>query len=187
MLDTARLAAGARLPARLRRQRAAPRDPQRARGTVPEHTVIGTEPALRIEHDAQRVRPLDLAGRESWIVGGHRAGADQHRIEQRPHAMQVHDVLAAGHVAGIAAVGGDEAVEALAHVADHERQLARGRREQRLVELAQRAAAGRAGQRQAAARPREQRRPVAGAGTGAAAVEIARFPEQPPPPARTFA
>ena len=84
------------------------------------------QPPRRIEHDAQRARAWDMARGELRIVGRHGAGADDHRVAQRAHAMQVQDVLLAGDELRFAGMGGDEAVEALAEMADGDRVRAGG-------------------------------------------------------------
>ena len=84
------------------------------------------EPAHRIEHDAQRARPGDVARRQLRIVRGDRAGADDDRVAQRAHPVQVQDVFLAGDELRIAGVRGDEAVQALAEVADRDRAGRRG-------------------------------------------------------------
>ena len=67
------------------------------------------------------LRPLDLPRRELGVVGGHRAGADDHRVRQRAHAVHVAQVLFAGHELRVTGVRGDEAVEALPEMADGDR------------------------------------------------------------------
>ena len=91
-----------------------------ARVVVEDAIVVG-EPPRRIEDDAQRARPAHVPRRELRIVGRDRAGADDDRVAQRAHAVQVQDVLLAGDVLRFAGVRGDEAVEALAEVADRDR------------------------------------------------------------------
>ena len=63
---------------------------------------------------------------ELRIVGRDGPGPDHHRIAQRTHAMQVQDVLLAGDELGLARMGGDEAVEALAQMTDGQRSCRRG-------------------------------------------------------------
>ncbi len=96
-------------------------DVERLRRIVDEDLVVVGEPARGIEDDAQRVRARHLARGQLRIVGRHGAGADHHRIAQRTHAVQVQDVLLAGDELRVARVGGDEAVEALAQMADGDR------------------------------------------------------------------
>ncbi len=99
---------------------------QRRRGVVAEDTVMLFEPARRIEDDAQRARAGDVTGRELRVVGGDRAGADDHGITQRTHAVHVQEILGTGDVLRLAGVGRDEPVEALAEMADRDRPGAGG-------------------------------------------------------------
>ena len=46
-------------------------------------------------NDAERVRSGHVARGELRIVGRHGPGADDDRVAQRAHAVQVHDVVAA--------------------------------------------------------------------------------------------
>jgi hypothetical protein len=55
------------------------------------------------------------------VVRGDRAGADDHRVAQGAHAVQVLDVFLARDVLRFARVCGDEPVEALAEVTDRHR------------------------------------------------------------------
>ena len=76
--------------------------------------------ACRIEDDPQRAWSGDEARGELRVVGGHRAGADDDRIAQGAQPMQVDDVVAPGDELRIAAVRGDEAIEALTEMPDRE-------------------------------------------------------------------
>ena len=119
-------AARVRCASRRARRRALRADVQRLRRVVGEHLVVLGQPPRRIEDDAQRVRAGHVARRQLRIVGRDRAGADDHGVAQRAHAVQVQDVLLAGDELRVAGVGGDEAVEALAEMADGDRPCRRG-------------------------------------------------------------
>src|SRR6185436_11374569 len=70
--------------------------------------------------------PADVPRGQLRIVGRNRAGADHDRVAKRAHAVQVADVLLAGHVLRLTGMRGDETVEALAEVADRDRPRDRG-------------------------------------------------------------
>ena len=74
-----------------------------------------------VEDDAQRVGACHVARGELRVVGRDRAGADDHDIAERAHAVQVEDVLGTGYKLRLARVHRDETVEALAQVADRDR------------------------------------------------------------------
>ena len=80
-----------------------------------------------------------MTRRQLWIVGRHRAGADHDRIAESAHAMEMEDVLLAGHVLRLAGMRRDEAVEALSEVPDRHRVGDRGAAD-RKVEIDHRAA-----------------------------------------------
>jgi hypothetical protein len=87
---------------------------------------VRVEPARRVEHDAERVGSFDVAGRELRVVRRHGARANDHGVRQRTEAVQVDDVLVPGDELGIPTLRRDEAVEALAEVADGDRPRLRG-------------------------------------------------------------
>jgi hypothetical protein len=58
--------------------------PQRRRLTVAQNAGAAVEPRRRIDDHAHRLRTGHAARRQLRIVGGHGAGADQHRIAQGP-------------------------------------------------------------------------------------------------------
>ena len=73
----------------------------------------------------------------SWgSFGCHGAGADDDRVAQGPHAVNVHDVVAAGDELGVARRRRDESVEALAEMADRHRPRG-GRAAHRQVQIQQ--------------------------------------------------
>ncbi len=94
---------------------------QRVRGVVVEHAIVILEPPHRIEHDAQRARPGHEPRRQLRVVGRDGSRADDDRVAQRAHAVQVQDVLSAGHILRFARVRRDEAVEALSEMPDRDR------------------------------------------------------------------
>ena len=67
-----------------------------------------------------------MTRRQLRIIRGDRSGADDDRVRQRAHAMQVQDVFLSGDELRVAGVRGDETVEALAEMADRDRVLLRG-------------------------------------------------------------
>ena len=71
---------------------------KRLRGIVAEDLVVIVEPPGRIENDAQRTRTGHMARRELRIVGRDRPRADDHRLRERAHAVQMQDVFLARHV-----------------------------------------------------------------------------------------
>ena len=96
-------------------------DIQRLRGVVAEDAMVAAKPPCRVEDHAQRVGTGDQARGELRIVGRDGSGADDDGVAQRAQAMQVEDVFLAGDPARFTGVGRDEAVEALAQVADGDR------------------------------------------------------------------
>src|SRR5947207_12435474 len=61
-----------------------------------------------------------MACREWRIDGSYGARADNDRVGQRAHAVQVQNVFLAGDVLRLAGVRGDEPVETLAEVTDRD-------------------------------------------------------------------
>ena len=105
--------------ARLRDRRAAAgADSPGERGPVVEHGMRRRQSAGGIEDHAHRIAAGHQACGQTWIVGGHGAGTDDHGIAQRAQPMQVQDVLRTGNRDGISGWRGDEAIEALAQVTD---------------------------------------------------------------------
>ena len=84
---------------------------ERARAAVPrwgggvaEDAILGRETPGRIEDDAQRVGAGNVTRGELRVVGRHRARADDDRVAERAHAVEVQDVLVAGDELRIARV-----------------------------------------------------------------------------------
>ena len=67
----------------------------------------GGEAAARVEHHAYRMRAGNPAGGQLRIVAFHGAGANDDRIAQRAHPVQVRQVFRAVDVTGRAVRGGD--------------------------------------------------------------------------------
>ncbi len=63
---------------------ALPRDKQAPDTVVGEHPGPGAQPALRIDHDARRLRPGDPAHGQLRVVGDGGADADDDSVHQRP-------------------------------------------------------------------------------------------------------
>lgn len=81
---------------------------------VDRHTPAG------VEHHAFRLAAANMAHGELRIIGGHGAGADQHRIDQGSQAVQVHTARQAIHVMRVSAQRGDASVQALSQLCDHQ-------------------------------------------------------------------
>ena len=115
---------------------------QRRRGAVVQQRARRRQPAVGVDDDPDRVRPLDVAGGQARLVEGRGAGADDHRVAERPRPVQVDQRGAAVDVARIARAGGDEAVEGLAEDGDAGAGLPRSDRlgEEQLEQLAGRRA-----------------------------------------------
>ena len=88
---------------------------------VLEHPLRGGHPAARVEHHAQRLATLDVAHAELRVILRGGAGTDQYGIDQGAQPVQVNQALDAVDVVGVAAVGGNASVEALAELGDHPR------------------------------------------------------------------
>ena len=93
---------------------------------IGENAIGRVEPPGRIDDHAQGIWPVDQTGRQLRIVGSHGSRADDNGVAQGPQAMQMHDVFLPGDVARLAGKSRDEAVEALAEMADGDRVLGRG-------------------------------------------------------------
>ena len=126
---------------------------------VVEDPVFAAQPPAGVEDDAQRVGAGHVARGQLRVVGRHGAGADDHDVAERAHAMQVEDVLGAGHKLRLARVHRDETVEALAQVADRDRPRRR-RAADRQVQVEQTAGADRQAAGRRASRCRAARRPL---------------------------
>ena len=100
------------------------------------------QPAVRVDDDPDRVRPLDVAGGEARLVEDGGAGPDDHRVAERAGPVQVDEGRAAVDVARVARAGGDEAVQGLAEDGDAAAGLPRrgGLGEEQLEQLAGRRA-----------------------------------------------
>jgi hypothetical protein len=68
-----------------------------------------------------------VADVEARTVAAQRAGADEHRVAERAHAVRVDEIFRAADPARVAAVGGDPSVERLREVADGDSALAAAR------------------------------------------------------------
>ena len=83
--------------------------------------MSGGEAAARIEHHSYRMRAGDPAGGQLRIVAFHGAGANDDRIAQCAHPVQVRQVLGAVDVTGRAVRGGDAPIQALAEMRHRQR------------------------------------------------------------------
>ena len=113
---------------------------------IVEDSVFAAEPPAGVEDHPQRVGAGHVARGQLRIVGRDRAGADDHDVAERAHAVQVKDVLGAGDELRLARRHRDETVEALAEVADRHG-LRRRRAADRQVQVEQ--SAGRIVRREA--------------------------------------
>ena len=77
-------------------------------------------PPVGVEDHPNRARPGNGPHGELTVVGDDSAHPDHHGIHQGPQAMQVGPVGGAGHEAGIAGAGRNEAVEALSELGEHQ-------------------------------------------------------------------
>jgi len=62
----------------------------------------------------------DGAHRELAIVGRHGACPHEHSVDQSPQAVQVLAIRFSGHETGISGPRGDEPIQALPQLADHQ-------------------------------------------------------------------
>ena len=74
-----------------------------------------------IEDHSQRTRSGHVARRQQRIVGRHSTGANDHGVGQRPHTVQMEQVLATSHELRLAVLHRNEPVETLAEMADRHR------------------------------------------------------------------
>ena len=84
---------------------------QRRRGAVVQQRTCRRQPAVGVDDDPDRVRPLDVAGGQARLVEGRGARPDDHRVAERAGPVQVDQRGAAADVARVARAGGDEAVQ----------------------------------------------------------------------------
>ena len=135
--SAARMAAGAICPSAIG-QRAQLRPPeggahrvpscrhqQAADAVVGEHLGARRQPAVRIDHDARRMRPGDPPHRQLRIVGERGADADHDGIDQRAQPVQMSETRRSVDVFRMAGGGGDAPVERLADLADHDQVVGR--------------------------------------------------------------
>src|SRR6185436_4339363 len=76
------------------------------------------ETARRVENHAQRTRPGHVPRRQLRIVGGDRPGADDDRIAECAQTVHVEEVFPPGYELLVAAMGRDEAIQALSQMTD---------------------------------------------------------------------
>ena len=95
------------------------RDDEAPDAVVGEQPGVGRQPPARIDHDPRRMRAGDAPDGEPGIVGEHGPDADHDGVDQGAQPMQVRETLGPVDVMGMAAFGGDPAVERLADLADH--------------------------------------------------------------------
>ncbi len=99
------------------------------RWDLAEHPMARLQPAVGVEHHAQRAGPRYQPHGELRVVVGHGAGSHEHRIAQRPQPMHVDEVGLAGDAIRMAGLGGDPAVQALAEMGHDQKPVGRGRQE----------------------------------------------------------
>lgn len=109
---------------------------QGGRFRVPQHTTPRRHPAAGVEQHPHRLGAADMAHRELGVVGLHGAGAHHHGIHQGAQAVQVHQALWPVDVVGVATLGGDAPVEALAELGDGQSPGAGRERGEALQQLA---------------------------------------------------
>ena len=87
-------------------------------GSIVEYAVAALQPAVGIDHHPYRIVAGAMAHGQFGIVVPDRAGADQDRIGQSPHAVVMQDILRPRNPLGSAAQRGDAPVQALAQMGD---------------------------------------------------------------------
>ncbi len=95
-------------------------DPQGRRRAVGEHPVPQRYPAVRVEHDAHRVGAGAGADGQPRVVRDGGSGADDDRVREGAHPVQVRAVLLPGDVVGVTGAGGDEPVDTLPELGERE-------------------------------------------------------------------
>lgn len=103
--------------------------PQGRRRPVGEHPVPQRYPAVRIEDDAHGVGSRAGTDCQLGIVGDRGAGSDDHRVGERPHAVQVLSILLAGDVVGVAGTACDETVQTLPQLREREARTGQAQRQ----------------------------------------------------------
>ena len=112
------------------------RGDHQGRRPVLEYPVAGMQAKGWIDDDANRGGAFDLARRQQRVVGGDGAGADDHRVAQRPQPVGMADVLRAADPAGFSGFRGDPAVERLGDPGQDETAIGgAGRVQHRIVEV----------------------------------------------------
>ncbi|MCB8887720.1 flippase-like domain-containing protein [Halomonas malpeensis] len=89
---------------------------QRGRRRALEQGKMAAHTPARVEHDPRRVSAAHVAHCELRVIGAGGAGAHHDGICQRPQTMQMDQRLETVDIVGVAAFGGDAAIEALAEL-----------------------------------------------------------------------
>ena len=110
-------------------------------GSIVEDAVAALQPAVGIHHHPYRIVAGAMAHGQLGIVVPDRAGSDQNRIGQGPHAVVMQDILRPRDPLGSAAQRRDTPVQALAQMGDGIA-AAGGSGAERKVEIAQEALIG---------------------------------------------
>ncbi len=92
---------------------------ERGRRPLPEHPVVGAEPAIGIEDHAQGARPGHEPDGEPRIVVRDGSCTHEHGVRERPQPVHVDEIGLAGDVTRMAGLGRDPAVEALPQMRHH--------------------------------------------------------------------
>jgi glycosyltransferase 2 family protein len=83
---------------------------------VAQQVAVGAHSPPGVEDHAHRLGAGDVADRQPRVIRDHGAGAHHHGVHQGAQAMQVHEAGLAVDVVGVAALGGDASVQALAEL-----------------------------------------------------------------------
>ena len=83
--------------------------------------MVRTQPTPRVENNTQRIASRYQACGQARIVGCYGFRADDHRVAQGTHPVQMGNILRPGDITGIARTGCDLSIQALAEMPEYDR------------------------------------------------------------------
>lgn len=109
---------------------------QGRRHGVTQQAVVRRHPAAGVDNHPHRVRPGHVAHREQRVVFADGARANHYGVHQGTQPVQMHQALRPVDVVGVAALGGDAPVQALAELGHGQPAGPGGQRGQAVEQLA---------------------------------------------------
>ncbi len=96
-----------------------PNDQQRRRAVVVQQRQVVRNSAARVKHHPGRVSAAYVAHGQLGVVSAGGSRADNHRVDQGPQSVQVHQAFMTVDVMGVAAFRGNAAIQALPQLRHH--------------------------------------------------------------------